>query len=276
MSTELLRIDGLCAAAGATPILDRVSLTVAAGETLAVVGESGSGKSMTALAVLGLLPRGVRQTAGAIVLAGHRVTELDDRALARLRGPVVGTVFQEPMTALDPRWTCGDQIQEALELHTPLDRAARRARAEELLREVAIPEPARRLRQYPHELSGGMRQRVCIAMALAADPRLLIADEPTTALDVTVQAQILDLLRRLARARGLGVLFITHDLGVVADLADRIALMQRGRVVETGSVSSIFAHPQEPYTRALLACRPRLHERPRRLPTVAELLGRQG
>jgi ABC-type dipeptide/oligopeptide/nickel transport system ATPase component len=197
---------------------------------------------------------------------------MDRTRLRKLRGGEVGMVFQEPMTALNPTMTVGAQVAEALELHTTLDRAARVRRSEELLTAVGIPEAARRLRQYPHELSGGMRQRVCIAMALACDPQLLIADEPTTALDVTIQAQILDLLRTLQRERKLAVLFITHDLGLVQELADRVVLMRHGQVVESGPTAAVFANPQHAYTRGLLACRPRLDLRRDRLPTVDELI----
>ncbi len=176
------------------------------------------------------------------------------------------------MTALNPVWTCGRQVAESLELHTELDAAARRRRVVELFEEVGIPDPEQRCDQYPHELSGGMRQRVCIAMALACEPELLIADEPTTALDVTIQAQILDLLRRLQAERQMAVLFITHDLGVVADIADRVVIMWQGQKQEEGPVERIFADPQHPYTRGLLACRPKLGQRQRRLPTIRDFL----
>jgi ABC-type dipeptide/oligopeptide/nickel transport system ATPase component len=211
--------------------------------------------------------------AGAIRFQGEEILRMDAQRLRRLRGGEVGFVFQEPMTALNPTWTVGDQVGEALQLHTGLDAAGRRARIIELFAQVGIPKPADRLRAYPHELSGGLRQRVCIAMALACGPKLLIADEPTTALDVTIQAQILDLLKRLQRELGMAVLFITHDLGVVAELAERVVVMRHGVQVESGKVAEIFANPQHPYTKALLACRPRLGEHRERLPTVEDFLG---
>lgn len=250
-----------------------LSFAVGAGEVVALVGESGSGKSVTALSVLRLLDQPPAALAGAIRFRGEDVLTMDRRRLLRLRGGEIGMVFQEPMTALNPTWTCGAQVDEALELHSALPAAGRRARTVELFRLVGIPEPARRADQYPHELSGGMRQRVCIAMALACNPPLLIADEPTTALDVTIQAQILDLLRRLQRERGMAVLFITHDLGIVRELADRVVVMRHGQAVESGPVAEVFASPRHPYTRALLACRPRLGAaRGGRLPTVDDLL----
>jgi peptide/nickel transport system ATP-binding protein len=192
--------------------------------------------------------------------------------LRKLRGGEIGMIFQEPMTALNPTWTCGAQVTEALELHTTLDAASRKARAIELFNQVGIPQPQTRFDQYPHELSGGMRQRICISIALACGPQLLIADEPTTALDVTIQAQILDLIKRLQRERGMAVLFITHDLGVVAELADRVILMRHGQVVEQGPVAEIFANPKHPYTKGLLACRPRLGVKRDRLPTVDDFM----
>jgi ABC-type dipeptide/oligopeptide/nickel transport system ATPase component len=250
-----------------------LSFAVAPGEVVALVGESGSGKSVSAMSLLRLLPEPpARYPSGSIRWMGEEVLTMDARRLRRLRGGEVGMIFQEPMSALNPTWTCGAQVAEALELHTTLDGPARRARVLELFRAVGIPEPAQRIAQYPHELSGGMRQRVCIAMALACAPKLLIADEPTTALDVTIQAQILDLLRRLQREQGMAVLFITHDLGVVAEFADRVVLMRQGEVVEEGPVREIFANPRHPYTQGLLACRPRIGVRRERLPTVDDFM----
>ncbi len=250
-----------------------LSFTVNEGEVVALVGESGSGKSVSSLSILRLLrePPAVYPR-GAIRFAGEDVLTMGNARLRRLRGGEVGIVFQEPMSALNPTWTVGAQVAEALELHTDLDGAARRARVIELFAQVGIPKPAERYGAYPHELSGGLRQRVCIAMALACRPRLLIADEPTTALDVTIQAQILDLLKRLQRELGMAVLFITHDLGVVAELADRVVVMRHGVAVEQGPVADILERPQHPYTRALLACRPRLGHRVDRLPTVDDFL----
>ena len=251
-----------------------LTFAIEPGEVVALVGESGSGKSVSSMSVLRLLKEPpATYPRGSIRFAGEEVLKMDAKRLRRLRGGEVGIVFQEPMTALNPTWTVGDQVAEALELHTKLDAAGRRARVIELFTQVGIPKPADRLKAYPHELSGGLRQRVCIAMALACGPRLLIADEPTTALDVTIQAQILELLKRLQQELGMAVLFITHDLGVVAELADRVVVMRHGVQVEAGKVADIFAKPQHPYTKALLACRPRLGEKRDRLPTVEDFLG---
>ncbi|MFW5845077.1 MAG: ATP-binding cassette domain-containing protein [Planctomycetota bacterium] len=282
MSPEaLLRFEGLEVVFDdgeqRTEAVRGLDLVIHPGEVVALVGESGSGKSVSVMSAMRLL-EGTAATypAGRILWRGEDVLGMDRVRLHRLRGHEMGIVFQEPMTALNPLHTCGDQVAEALLLHTELDAAARRARVVDLFRQVHLAEPERRVDQYPHELSGGMRQRVCIAMALACDPALLIADEPTTALDVTVQAQILDLLRELQDQRDMAVLFITHDLGVVADIADRVVIMWQGRPVESGSVIDIFERPQHPYTRGLLACRPSLQRiarrghRRERLPTVAD------
>jgi len=248
-----------------------ISFAVAPGEVVALVGESGSGKSVSALSALRLNDEPPARYRGQVRWRGEDVLTMGPDRLRRLRGGEIGIVFQEPMTALNPIHRIGRQVGEALELHrSDLDAAGRRSRSLDLLREVGIPEPERRLEQYPHELSGGMRQRICIAMALACEPALLIADEPTTALDVTIQAQILDLLRRLQRSHRMAVLFITHDLGVVADLADRVVLLWQGRKMEEGPVAEVFANPRHPYTKGLLACRPRLDARHGRLPTVAD------
>ncbi|MFF4987534.1 dipeptide ABC transporter ATP-binding protein [Streptosporangium saharense] len=240
-----------------TTAVDGVSLTVEAGEVVALVGESGCGKSATALALLGLLPDSAR-VEGEIVFDGEDLTTLNDRQLSARRGRDLAMVFQDPMTSLNPVVPIGVQITEVLLRHTDLSKAAAGARAEELLREVGIPDPVRRLRQYPHQLSGGMRQRVMIAIAIACGPKLLIADEPTTALDVTIQAQVLELLARLARDHGAALLMITHDLGVVAGLADRVNVMYGGRVVETASAPELFRRPMHRYTRGLLASIPAL------------------
>jgi len=242
-----------------------------------LVGESGCGKSVTALSAMRLRDEPpARYPAGRVLWRGRDVLQYSEREMRRLRGNDMAIIFQEPMTALNPTWPVGRQVAESLELHTDLDATARRARVLELLNDVGIPDPHTRIDQYPHELSGGMRQRVCIAMALACDPDLLIADEPTTALDVTIQAQILDLLRGLQRSRDMAVLFITHDLGVVADLADRVVIMWRGEAVEQGPVQRIFDSPEHPYTKGLLACRPSLAERRARLATVADFLNDAG
>jgi len=235
-----------------------VSLAVARGEVVGLVGESGCGKSVTALACLRLLPRGVaRITGGAIRLDGEPLFSLPERQMRRVRGNRIAMIFQEPMTALNPVFTVGDQVMEPLKIHLGIRGAPARARAAELLAQVGIGEPERRLRDYPHHLSGGQRQRVMIAMALACDPDLLIADEPTTALDVTIQAQILALLARLRRERGLAVLLITHDMGVVAQTADSVAVMYAGEIVEQGATEPLFADPRHSYTRGLLAFIPR-------------------
>ena len=239
--------------------LKDLTLTLNAGEILCVVGESGSGKSLTAGAILGLLPEHVRPSSGKILWQGNDdLLRLPADRLRRLRGQGIGMIFQEPMTALNPLRTIGDQIAEVFRTHTDLSRAQIRERTLSLLASVKLPEPAQALDAYPHELSGGQRQRAMIAMALALEPALLIADEPTTALDVTTQAQILHLIHDLQRRKGTAVLFITHDFGVVAEIADRVAVMQRGVLVESGDAEQVLEHPQHPYTRALIAAVPPL------------------
>jgi len=244
---------------GVVRAVDGVSFSVAPGETLAVVGESGCGKSVTSLSIMRLIasPPG-RIVEGTIRFQGRNLLDLSEREMRDIRGNDISMIFQEPMTSLNPVLTIGRQITETLTLHQGLDRAAAEARAIEMLQLVGIPEPAQRLRQYPHELSGGMRQRVMIAMALACDPRLLIADEPTTALDVTVQAQILDIMRQLKSKTGAAIILITHSLGVVAEMAQRVVVMYGGRKVEEAPVAALFARPRHPYTRALLGSVPRL------------------
>ena len=239
--------------------VDGVSFTLERGEALALVGESGCGKSMTALALLQLVPRPGAITDGTVDLGGADVTALRGEALRAVRGRRIGMVFQDPLTSLNPVLTVGDQVGEGLVAHGLATRAQAAARAVELLREVGIPDPSARAAAYPHQLSGGLRQRVGIAIALAAEPEILIADEPTTALDVTVQAQILELIDQLRRDRGMAVLLITHDLGVVAGHADRVAVMYAGQVIETAATDDLFRAPSHPYTRGLLASVPRLH-----------------
>ena len=254
---------------GIVRAVDGVSFELHAGQTLALVGESGSGKSVTSLSILRLLPKPHgRIVGGAIRFRGRDLLALSEGEMRRLRGREIAMIFQEPMTSLNPVFSCGDQIAEVLELHEKLPRSQARARAVELLQLVGIPEPAQRAREYPHQLSGGMRQRVMIAMALACKPAILIADEPTTALDVTIQAQILELLQRLRRELGMAVLFITHDLGVVAETAERVAVMYAGQVVEYGDVVPLFAGPGHPYTAGLLASLPRLGGRSDRLRVI--------
>ncbi len=261
MST-VLSIDGLTVAlppgADRPHALEDVSLRLAASEILCIVGESGSGKSMTAGAVLGLLPDGVRATAGKILLDGRNLLDLSDGELRGIRGARIGMIFQEPMTALNPLMTVGDQIAEMFRTHTDLGGAEIVRRVIGLLQDVHSPDPEAAARAYPHELSGGQRQRAMIAMALALEPQVLIADEPTTALDVTTQAQILKLIRELQQRKGTAVLFITHDFGVVAEIADRVAVMQHGRLVEEGPAEEVLDRPRHPYTRALIAAVPPL------------------
>jgi len=244
---------------GVVRAVDGVSFSVAAGETLAVVGESGCGKSVTSLSVLRLIasPPG-RIVAGRIRFLGQDLLQLPERKMRAIRGNEISMIFQEPMTSLNPVLRIGRQISETLTLHRGMSRAAAQQRAVEMLRLVGIPEPAQRMQQYPHELSGGMRQRVMIAMALACDPKLLIADEPTTALDVTVQAQILDLMRQLKAKTGTAIILITHSLGLVAGMAQRVVVMYGGRKVEEAPVAALFRRPRHPYTRALLKSVPRL------------------
>ena len=257
--------------------VDRVSFAVDRGETLAVVGESGCGKTMLAMAILGLLPSGGEITSGAVLLDGVDVRSAGASRMQEIRGKSIGTIFQEPMTSLNPVTTIGRQIGEVLERHEDMSRADARARTIELLALVGIPNPSKRTDQYPHELSGGMAQRVMIAMAIACSPRVLLADEPTTALDVTIQATILRVIDDLRHRLDMAVVLITHDLGVVADVADRVMVMYAGRVVEEATVEDLFARPQHPYTRGLLAAvrhpdrtvpRSRLVEIPGTVPTL--------
>ena len=257
--------------------VDGVSFEVGRGETLGLVGESGSGKSVTALSIVRLvLPPG-RITAGRIELDGRNLLDLDEAEMQRIRGRRIGFIFQEPMVALDPVYTIGFQIAETLAVHDLARGEAAKKRAVELLEAVRVPDPARRAREYPHQLSGGLRQRAMIALALSAEPALVIADEPTTALDVTVQAEILDLLREMRRSFHLSLLLITHDLGVIAEMADRVAVMYAGRIVEQAMVGDLLTSPAHPYTRGLLACIPggdpgtRLSAIPGTVPVLGQL-----
>jgi oligopeptide/dipeptide ABC transporter ATP-binding protein len=252
---------------GRVPAVRGVDLRLNAGETVALVGESGSGKSVTALSVMRLTSGLI--TGGGITFRGADLTNLPEAELRRIRGGQIGMIFQEPMTSLNPVFKVGRQIEEVLVLHRKLAPAAARAQAVELLTRVGIPSPAARLEQYPHELSGGMKQRVMIAIAIACRPALLIADEPTTALDVTIQAQIMQLLRSLSRELNMALLLITHDLGVVAHFAERVSVMYAGKIVEHGSVRDIFKRPAHPYTQALLAALPDAAARGKRLPAIA-------
>jgi microcin C transport system ATP-binding protein len=268
---SLVTVDDLTVRFGSRVVVDRVGFTLDRGETLALVGESGSGKSLTALSLLQLLPPGAT-CGGGVVVDGQSVIGAGDGLLRRLRGGVAGMVFQEPMTSLNPLARIGKQIAEAVQLHRPVSREAARARVIQLLNEVGFPDASHRLDAFPHQLSGGQRQRVMIAMALANDPALLIADEPTTALDVTIQAQILKLLAAEKAARGLALLLISHDLAIVRRYADRVCVMQNGTVVEAGLVSEVFDSPDHPYTRMLLAAEPRGQPLPLRrgAPTLME------
>ncbi|MFD3327784.1 ABC transporter ATP-binding protein [Streptomyces sp. NPDC058701] len=262
-TTPLLRVRDLrvtfTTPRGPVRAVDSIGFTVEAGRTLGIVGESGSGKSVTSLALLGL-HRGGAEVTGSVALAGRELTGLSERQLSAVRGRRIAMIFQDPLSGLHPYYTVGEQIAEHYRVHFKARRAAARARAVDMLGEVGIPEPARRAGEYPHQFSGGMRQRAMIAMALACEPDLLIADEPTTALDVTVQAQILELIARLQQERGLGVVMITHDLGVVARVAHEVLVMYGGRAAEQAPVDELFADPAHPYTRGLLDSLPRLDD----------------
>ncbi len=251
--------------------VDGVSFDIPEDSTVALVGESGSGKSVTAMSILNLLPDNAERS-GRVLYLGQDLLQADRPHLQAIRGQQIACVFQDPLTSLNPVFTVGHQLAEPLIRHLGTSRRAARQQAEDLLVEVGIPEPKRRLDSYPHELSGGQQQRVMIAMALACGPKLLIADEPTTALDVTIQRQILELIARLKQQRRMSVLFISHDLGVVGEIADRVVVMRQGQVREQGPVASIFAAPQDAYTRALLACRPSLGELPARLPVIDDVM----
>lgn len=255
--SDLLRIEGLTVTLAANPqrlLVDNVSFALAAGRTTCIVGESGSGKSLSALAIMGLLPSALRRQAGRVVFQGHDLTTFTPAQMRDIRGKRIGMIFQEPMTSLNPVLNIGYQIGESLAVHLGLSGKALKSKVAALLEQVGIP--AARASSYPDELSGGQRQRVMIAMSIACEPVMLIADEPTTALDVTVQAQILALLAELKHRMNMGMLFITHDFGVVADIADDVVVMFRGQVVESGPVSDVLGNPQHPYTRALLDCVP--------------------
>ena len=245
-------------AGGIVRAVDGISFHVEEGEVLAIVGESGCGKSVTAMSILRLIPDPPGRSVGRVMFGGRNLIDVPEAEMRQIRGNDISMIFQEPMTSLNPVLTIGHQIGEALILHQGLDKRQATERAVDSLKLVGIPEPERRVRQYPHELSGGMRQRVMIAMALACSPKLLIADEPTTALDVTVQAQILDLMRQLNEKTGSAIILITHDLGVVAEMAQRVVVMYGGRKVEEAPVAELFATPRHPYTRALLGSVPRL------------------
>ena len=271
MTDTILDIDNLVVTVGKTKnpngprIIDGVSIKVAKGETLCVVGESGSGKSVTSLTTMGLLPKNaLHAVGGSVKLVGEELLTASDRRLRELRATRMAMIFQEPMTALNPVVPVGRQIDEVLRAHTSLDARARRKRILDMMEQVHLPDVERIFASYPHRLSGGQRQRIMIAMALVLEPKLLIADEPTTALDVTTQKQILSLIRELQRDHGTAVLFITHDMGVVAEIADRVSVMRQGRLVETGPLDKILRSPEMDYTRNLLAAVPNLIPQPPR------------
>ena len=254
--------------AGEVKALNGVSFTMNQGDVLGVVGESGSGKSVTAYSVMGLTAYPGKLVGGKVWFNGHEIENMKEKDFRKIRGNEVSIIFQDPMTSLNPVYTIGNQIVEVIRLHTDKNKADAWARAKELLELVGINEPEKRLKQYPHELSGGMRQRVMIAIALACEPKLLIADEPTTALDVTIQAKILELIRRIQKERGISVIYITHDLGVVAKVADYVDVMYAGKIVETGTIDEIFYDPKHPYTWGLLSAMPDLDTADDRLYTI--------
>jgi peptide/nickel transport system ATP-binding protein len=257
---------------GVVKAVDDISLRLEEGYTLGIVGESGSGKSVTCLSIMRLLGGSARIESGRIAFLGRDLVGLPESEMRKIRGGQVSMIFQEPMTSLNPVFTTGNQVVEAIMLHQHLSRSEAKQRTIELYHEVGIPDPEQRIDYYPHQMSGGQRQRVMIAMALSCNPKLLIADEPTTALDVTIQRQILDIIRDLRDKRGMSIIFITHDLGVIAEIADDVAVMFQGKVVECGDVLQIFSDPQHAYTKGLLACRPRLDTPYRRLPTVDDFM----
>lgn len=262
---------------GVVNAVKRISFNVPRGKTVGLVGESGSGKSVTSLAVMRLIPNPPgRITNGQILMDGKDLLKLSEAEMRHIRGNKISMIFQEPMTSLNPVFTVGDQISETLMLHQKLSKQQALDKSLDLLKQVGIPNPAERIKSYPHEMSGGQRQRVMIAMAIACEPDVLIADEPTTALDVTIQKQILDLLADLQKKYQMSILFITHDLGVIADIADEVVVMYRGDIVEKGSTADIFTKPQHPYTKGLLACRPSLERNPRRLPVVSDFMTADG
>jgi oligopeptide/dipeptide ABC transporter ATP-binding protein len=253
---------------GTVKAVDGVSMSVNDGKTLGIVGESGCGKSITAMSILRLIARPGRIVEGEIILSGRDLVKLSESGIRDVRGNAISMIFQEPMTSLNPVYTCGDQIAETVSLHLDLGRKESMARAVEMLRLVGIPDAKRRAKEYPHQLSGGMRQRVMIAMALSTNPELLIADEPTTALDVTIQAQILELMKEMRSRNQMAIILITHDLGVVAEMADEVVVMYAGKVVEKADVATVFERPHHPYTKGLLASIPRLGDRRQRLEVI--------
>jgi peptide/nickel transport system ATP-binding protein len=279
-SAPLLRVENLRVELptrrGVLTAIDDISFAIAPGEVLGVVGESGAGKSLTGAAIIGLLEPPLRIAGGRIALAGRRIDNLPSEAMRRIRGREIGAIFQDPLTSLNPLYTIGRQLVETIRTHLDLSPAAARDRALALLREVGIAGAEARIDHYPHQFSGGMRQRVVIALAIAANPRLIIADEPTTALDVSIQAQIIALLKRLCRDHGTAVMLVTHDMGVIAETAHRVAVMYAGRIVEIGAVAEVVAHPRHPYTRGLMDSIPRIGGRRQRLRQIDGAMPRLG
>ena len=253
---------------GTLVAIDDVSFDIAPGEVLGVVGDSGAGKSITGTAIIGLLEPPGRIAGGEILLEGSRIDNLPSEAMRKIRGRRIGAIFQDPLTSLNPLYTIGAQLVETIQTHLPMNAGEARKRAIELLGEVGIPAPERRIDHFPHQFSGGMRQRVVIALALCANPRLIIADEPTTALDVSIQAQIIQLLKRLGRDHGTAVMLVTHDMGVIAETADRVAVMYAGRIVEIGPVQEVIHNPQHPYTTGLMGSIPAVGQDVKRLPQI--------
>jgi peptide/nickel transport system ATP-binding protein len=272
MAAQLLKVEHLRVEFptrhGTLVVVDDVTLDITGGDVLGVVGESGAGKSLTGAAIIGLLEPPGRIAAGQVLLDGRRIDHLSDQEMRRIRGRHIGAIFQDPLTALNPLYTIGEQLIETITTHLDLTAKQARARAIELLQEVGIPAAERRIGHYPHQFSGGMRQRVVIALALCANPRLIIADEPTTALDVSIQAQIIALLKRLCREHGTAVMLITHDMGVIAETADRVAVMYAGRIVEIGNVVSVIRQPKHPYTIGLMGSIPKFGQKVERLTQI--------
>ncbi|WP_454003646.1 ABC transporter ATP-binding protein [Alcaligenes sp. Marseille-Q7550] len=270
--TALLTVQDLCVEFptrhGVLHALDHVSFSISAGEVLGVVGESGAGKSLTGSSIIGLLDAPGRISGGRILLDGQRIDNLDEEQMRKVRGRRIGAIFQDPLTSLNPLYTVGRQLAETIVTHLPLSWKQARERAIELLEATGIPAARERIDHYPHQFSGGMRQRVVIALALAAEPKLIVADEPTTALDVSIQAQIIDLLKKLCRSQGTAVMLITHDMGVIAETADRVAVMYAGRVIEIGPVQDVIQKPSHPYTAGLMRSIPNLHAQLERLEQI--------
>lgn len=276
--SALLEVRGLgvelASRRGAVLALENVSFSLQSGEILGMVGESGAGKSLTGASITGLLPPSGRMVSGEVWFAGRRIDPQNDQAMRQVRGRQIGAIFQDPLTALNPLMSIGKQLVQTLQTHFPLDGERARQRAVALLAQTGVPAPELRLRQYPHQLSGGLRQRVVMALALAAEPQLLIADEPTTALDVSVQAQVMAMIKQLARERGLAVLLITHDMGVVAELCDRVAVVYAGRIVEMGPVTQVLHQPAHPYTAGLMGAIPEVGSHRARLVQIAGAMPR--